>query len=140
MASTRKKTSLNGSVKFKSIDEYHSSFPKDVQKKLTHLRKIIKQAVPIAKESICYNIPTFKLNNNLVHYAAYKEHIGFYPTSTPIKIFKDDLINFKTSKGAVQFPIDKPLPVALIKKIVEFRVAEDNKTTVTKTIKQINDR
>ncbi|MCX8020690.1 MAG: DUF1801 domain-containing protein, partial [Chitinophagaceae bacterium] len=85
----------------------------------------IKQVAPQATETISYNIPTFKLNKNLVHYAAYKQHIGFYPTSSPMTVFKDELTKYKTSKGAIQFPIDKPLPTTLIKKIVKFRVKED---------------
>ena len=123
------KTSQNaspyGSKKFSSIDEYHASFPASVQKKLSEIRKTIVQAAPLATEVISYNMPAFKLKKVLVYYAAHKEHIGFYPTASPIKFFKDDLVKYKTSKGAIQFSFDKPLPNTLIKKIVEFRVAED---------------
>ena len=111
---TKKKISPYGSKKFKTIDEYHASFPEDIQKILQQLRQTIKQAAPQATETISYNIPTFKLNKNLVHYAAFKEHIGFYPTSSPLTVFKDELATYKTSKGAIQFPLDKPLPTALI--------------------------
>lgn len=120
-----KKPSPYGKIKFKTVDEYHASFPKNIRVILHQLRQIIIQAVPQAKEIISYNMPAFKLNRNLVYYAAHKEHIGFYPTSSPMSFFKRELANFKTSKGAIQFPIDKPLPVILIKKIVRFRVTED---------------
>lgn len=125
MTTTKKKISPYGLTKFSTIDEYHASFPTDIQKILQQLRQTIKQVAPQATETISYNIPTFKLNKNLVHYAAYKEHIGFYPTSTPMTAFKDELTKYKTSKGAIQFPIDKPLPTTLIKKIVKFRLTED---------------
>lgn len=124
MKTTTKKNAPYGSTKFKTIDEYHLSFPKNIRNILETLRKTIKQIAPKAQEVISYNMPTFKLNKNLVHYAAYKEHIGFYPTPSPIKKFKDELVKYKTSKGAIQFPIDKPLPSALIKKMVKYRVME----------------
>ena len=129
MAISRKKISPYDSIKFKNIIEYQDSFPPGVQKMLQQLRNTIKQAAPKAEETISYNMPAFKLNKNLVYYAAYKEHIGFYPTPKPIIIFKDELTKFKTSKGAIQFPLDKPLPIALIKKIVKFRVTEVFATT-----------
>lgn len=132
MATSRKRISPYGSIKFKNIDEYHASFPPGIQKILQQLRNTIKQAAPKAEETISYNMPAFKLNKNLVYYAANKEHIGFYPTPNPIIIFKDELTTFKTSKGAIQFPLDKPLPIALIKKIVKFRVTEDSATTKSK--------
>lgn len=130
-----KKASPYGRVKFKSIDQYHDSFPGEVKLILDHLRNVIRQVAPKAVEIISYNIPTFKMNKNLVHYAAYKEHIGFYPTSSPILVFKEELSKYITSKGAIQFPIDKPLPITLIKKIVKFRVAEDNEKSNTKSAK-----
>lgn len=111
--------------KFSSIDEYHSLLPKSTKDKLQNLRQLILQNAPEVKEEISYNMPAFRQNKVLVYYAAYKNHIGFYPTSSPIKVFKNELKKFKTSKGAVQFPIDKPLPAALIKKIVKYRVKED---------------
>ena len=121
-----KRTSPYGTVRYKSIDEYHAAFPATVQKLLQQLRDIIRVVAPTATEAICYNIPTFKLNKNLVHYAAYKNHIGFYPTTTPLTVFKKDLEKYKTSKGAIQFPFDQPLPFTLIKKIVRYRVKEDS--------------
>ncbi len=119
-----KKTSPYGATKFTTIDEYHASFPKNVQKLLQQLRLIISQATPEATETISYGMPAFKHHNVLVYYAAHKEHIGFYPTSKPIIVFKEELTKYKTSKGAIQFPLDKPLPTSLIKKIVKFRVNE----------------
>lgn len=127
MKAINKKTSPYGTVKFKTIDEYHASLPASIQKKADQLRTAIRQAAPKAIETISYNIPTFKQNSNLVHYAFYKEHIGFYPTAVPLIRFTDELVKYKTSKGAIQFPIDKPLPIGLIKKIVKFRVAQDLK-------------
>lgn len=109
----------------KSIDEYISKFPQEIQEILQTLRNVIKEVVPNAVEKISYGMPTFALNGNLVHFAAYKNHIGFYPTSSGINTFKEDLLEYKTSKGAVQFPIGKPIPYELIKKIVEFRVNEN---------------
>ena len=110
--------------KAKNIDEYIGSFPKDIQKTLEQLRATIKKAAPAAEEKISYAMPTFVLNGNLVHFAAYKNHIGFYPSPSPIEVFKDDLTGYITSKGAIQFPIDQPLPLDLITKIVRFRVKE----------------
>ncbi|MDQ1146116.1 uncharacterized protein YdhG (YjbR/CyaY superfamily) [Bacillus sp. SORGH_AS 510] len=111
--------------KFNSIDEYISQFPLDLQEKLQALRKVIRESAPDAKEKISYQMPTFVLHKNLVHFAAYRNHIGFYPTSSGIEAFKQDISNYKSSKGAVQFPINQPLPFELISKIVKFRVDEE---------------
>ena len=132
MKSTLKKPSPYGATKFSTIDEYHASFPKNTRDILQKFRQTIKQIVPQATETISYNIPTFKLDKNLVHYAAFKEHIGFYPSTSPMEIFKEELKAYKTSKGAIQFPIDQPLPIALIKKIVKFRLDEEKKKTKPK--------
>lgn len=113
-------------IKFRDIDEYNSSFPADIQKNLQRLREIIKQAAPNATETISYGMPAFRQNKVLVYYAVHKEHIGFYPTPNSIVHFKQELEKYRTSKGAIQIPIDRPLPLTLIKKIVKFRVAEDN--------------
>ena len=118
-----------------SIPQYISHFPRDVQIILKNIRKTIRNLAPSAKEAICYGIPTFKLNGNLVHFAAYKNHIGFYPTPSGIRQFKNELSKFKTSKGTVQFEIDQPVPYNLIKRIVRFNVKENNnprKYTVAK--------
>jgi uncharacterized protein YdhG (YjbR/CyaY superfamily) len=112
-------------LKPKLIDGYHNSFPADIQKILEQLRQTIKQAAPNATETISYGMPAFKQNKVLVFYAVHKEHIGFYPTPNPIVYFKDELVKYNTSKGAIQFPVDKPLPLTLIKKIVKFRLKED---------------
>ncbi|HRI45478.1 MAG: DUF1801 domain-containing protein [Ignavibacteriaceae bacterium] len=111
--------------KISTIDEYISTFPQDIQKKLLQLRNTILRAAPNAIEAINYGIPTYKLNGNLVHFAAYKSHIGFYPAPSGLAAFKEEVSAFKSSKGAVQFPIDKPLPVKLITAIVKFRVKEN---------------
>jgi uncharacterized protein YdhG (YjbR/CyaY superfamily) len=121
----QKKTGPYGMIKFKTIDEYHHSFPAAIQKRLNEIRKTIKSAAPEAEEEISYNMPAFRQNKVLVYYAAAKEHIGFYPTPKPIKVFSVELSGYKASKGAIQFPLDKKIPVALIKKIVKFRVMED---------------
>lgn len=122
---TTKTSSPYGSTKFSTIDEYHASFPPAVREILQHLRETIRQAAPEATETISYNIPTFKLKKNLVHYAAFQHHIGFYPSPSALAAFKKELEKYKNSKGAVQFPIDKPLPIPLIKKMVAFRVEEE---------------
>ena len=108
-----------------NIDEYISGFPKDVQDILQEVRATIQKAAPGAVEAIKYAIPTFMLNGrNLVHFAAFKSHIGFYPTPTGGEAFKKDLSKYKTGKGSVQFPLDEPMPLSLITKITKFRVKE----------------
>ncbi len=113
------------SIKAINIDEYIAAFPKDVQKTLQQLRITIQKAAPKAEEVISYQMPAFKQKGVLVYFAAYKNHIGFYPTSSGIRVFKDEISGYKNSKGAVQFPIDKPLPIQLISKMVKFRVKEN---------------
>jgi uncharacterized protein YdhG (YjbR/CyaY superfamily) len=117
---------------FKTIDEYIKTFPNDIRKILESVRQTIKKAAPDAEEAISYQIPTFKLNGNLVHFAAFKNDIGFYPGSKAIEIFQKDLTKYKSSKGAVQFPIDKPIPLSLIQKIVKHRVKENSIKTIKK--------
>lgn len=119
----------------KSIDEYILQYPQEIQEILKTIRKVIKESAPNAEEKISYRMPTFVLNGNLVHFAAYKNHIGFYPTSSGINNFLHELSGYKTSKGAVQFPIGKPIPYGLISQIVKFRVAE-NQTKVEGKIKK----
>jgi uncharacterized protein YdhG (YjbR/CyaY superfamily) len=111
---------------YKSVDEYISTFPKDIQKTLEQVRQTIKKSAPEAEETINYQIPTFKLNGNLVHFAAFKNHIGFYPAPSGLKAFKKEISNYKSSKGSVQFPINEPIPVSLISKIVKYRVKENS--------------
>lgn len=108
-----------------SIDEYIAGFSKDIQRLLEEVRATIRKAAPDAKETISYAIPTFTLNGNLVHFAAFTNHIGFYATPTGSEAFKKELSVYKTGKGSVQFPIDKPMPLGLITKIVKFRVREN---------------
>ena len=108
----------------KSIDEYIAGFPRDVQRVLNQIRTTIKKAAPEAEEAIKYRIPTFVLNGNLVHFAAFKNHIGFYPTPSGIEAFSDELSRYQGAKGSVQFPINEPMPLSLISKIVKFRVRE----------------
>ncbi len=110
---------------FNNVDEYIALFSDDVQQQLQQLRQSIKDAAPTAEECISYQMPAYKQNGALVYFAAYKNHIGFYPTASGISNFTNDFKNYKSSKGAVQFPIDKPLPLALIKKIVKFKVKEN---------------
>ena len=109
----------------KDIDEYLERHSKEDQRPLGQMRVTIQKAAPEATEKISYGIPTFYLNGNLVHFAAFPNHIGFYPTSSGIAAFKKELGTYKWSKGAVQFPKDKPLPLALVTKIVKFRVKEN---------------
>ena len=110
---------------FKSIDEYISTFPANVQIILEELRRAIRDAAPQAQEAISYQMPAFKLNGNLVWFAAFKNHIGFYPTSSGIEAFKERLAAYETSKGTVKFPINEPIPFDLVKEIVKFRVKEN---------------
>ena len=108
-----------------NIDDYLASFPQEVRAILGKIRKTIRNAAPRAEEAISYQIPTFKLEGNLVHFAAFKRHIGFFPTSTGTAQFKDQLSAYKGGKGSVQFPFDEPIPYNLISKIVKFRVKEN---------------
>ena len=108
---------------YKDIDEYLANFSGDTRKKLDDIRQTIKEVLPAeAKEKISYGIPTFYLNGNLVHFAGYRTHIGFYPGSVPIREFAQELSGYKTSKGTIKFPLDKPLPYDLIRKITVFCV------------------
>jgi uncharacterized protein YdhG (YjbR/CyaY superfamily) len=118
---------MDATKKFKTIDEYIKTFPEDVQGILEKMRQTIRKAAPGAEEVISYQIPAFKLNGNLVYFAAFKNHIGFYPTSSGIEAFKMELSPYKRARGSVQFPIEKPIPYDLLKKIVTFRVKENLK-------------
>jgi uncharacterized protein YdhG (YjbR/CyaY superfamily) len=108
-----------------TIDDYIASFPKNVQKILKSLHKTIKTAAPEAVERISYRMPAFSQNGILVYFAAFKNHIGFYPTASGVKAFKKELSVYNGGKGSIQFPIDKPLPLALISRIVKFKVSEN---------------
>jgi uncharacterized protein YdhG (YjbR/CyaY superfamily) len=116
---------LKSKSKSESIDKYISGFTKDKQKLLKQLQVTIRKAAPKAQETISYGMPAFKQDGMLVYFAAWKDHIGFYPTSSGIKKFKSGLSAFKVSKGTVQFPLDKPIPTGLVTKIVKFRINEN---------------
>ena len=110
---------------FATVNEYISEFPEEIRIILEEIRETIQQAAPDAREGIKYGMPTFVLNGNLVHFAAYKNHIGFYPAPSGIDAYIDDLAVYRTGKGTIQFPIDQPIPFHLVKKVVEFRVKEN---------------
>jgi uncharacterized protein YdhG (YjbR/CyaY superfamily) len=115
-----------------TIDEYISGFPRHIQEMLEAIRKTIRKAAPDAEETIKYRMPTFTLKGNLVHFAAFKNHIGFYPAPSGITSFWKELSIYKKAKGSIQFPLDQPLPLDLVTKIVVFRVKENNKKAVRK--------
>jgi uncharacterized protein YdhG (YjbR/CyaY superfamily) len=110
-----------------SVDAYIAQFPDEVQEMLRTLRKIIRGAAPEAEEKISYRMPTFVLHGNLVHFAAFKSHIGLYPAPSGVEAFVPELSAYRSGKGSIQFPMDKPLPSELITRIVKFRVAENAK-------------
>lgn len=119
-----------------SIDAYIADFPEDVQAILQEVRATIRKAAPEATEDIKYAIPTFILNGNLVHFAAFKQHIGFYPAPTGIAAFEKELSVYKQGKGSIQFPLDSPMPLALITKIVKYRVQENTEKAKAKVKKK----
>jgi uncharacterized protein YdhG (YjbR/CyaY superfamily) len=121
---------------YTTIDEYISTFPKNVQVTLEALRQAIKEAAPNAEEAISYQMPAFRLNGVLVYFAAFKNHIGFYPTSSGVAEFKKELSQYEVSKGTIRFPLDKPIPLDLIKKIVKYRVKENMDKSLSKTNKR----
>ena len=123
-------------TKFKTVQEYLSVQPAPVKAKLQQIRSTIKEAAPEAEEAISYNMPAFKLQGMLVWYAAFKNHIGFYPRPSGLEAFKKEIAVYKSSKGAVQFPMDQPLPLALVTKIVKYRVKENKAEAVAKTVKK----
>ena len=119
----------------KTIDEYMADFPAQAQAVMQRMRDLIHEIAPEATEKISYGIPTFVLGQNLVHFAAYKNHIGFYPASSGIAHFEEELKDYETSKGTVRFPLDKPIPFDLVRRITEFRVAENRARTQAKRSK-----
>lgn len=119
-----------------TVDEYIAEFPENVQEKLIEMRNAIRRAAPEATEKISYRMPSFVFNGMLVYYAAFKNHIGFYPLTSAIEAFINELSVFKCSKGTIQFPHDKPLPLQLIERITEFRVRENFLKAQAKTIKK----
>ena len=119
-------------TKFQTVDDYIATFPPKTKKFLKDMRAAIKQVAPQAEETISYNMPAFKLHGMLVWYAGYKEHIGFYPKTAVIQVFKQDLAEYKLSKGTIQFPLDQPLPLDLITRIVKYRIKENQQAAKTK--------
>lgn len=118
------------------VDNYIKDYPQEIQKLLEQVRAVIRNAAPQADETISYAIPTFVFHGNLVHFAAFKNHIGFYPGPSGIEHFKDELSVYKGAKGSVQFPIDQPMPLELIEKIVKFRVQQNKEKAELKKIKK----
>jgi uncharacterized protein YdhG (YjbR/CyaY superfamily) len=122
-------------VKPATIDAYMASFPEEIQRLLRQVRETVRKAAPGAEERISYGIPTFVLNGNLVHFAAFKNHIGFYPAPTGLEAFKKELAPYKSAKGSVQFPLDQPLPLDLIARMVAYRVQENSRNAAGKPLR-----
>ena len=120
-----------------TIDDYIASFPAPIQKRLRDIRDVIRNAAPDAKEKISYQMPAFTLNGILIYFAGFSNHTGLYPFKTAIEAFKEELVPYKTGKGSIQFPHDKPLPLRLIKDIVRFRVIESMEKAEMKSKKKI---
>jgi uncharacterized protein YdhG (YjbR/CyaY superfamily) len=123
------------SIKFQTVDEYIATFPAKTKGILQQLRATIKQVAPGAEEAISYNMPAFRLHGMLIWYAGYREHIGLYPKTTVIRAFQKDLAGYKLSKGTIQFPLDQPLPLDLITRIVKYRIKENKEAAKTKVKK-----
>jgi uncharacterized protein YdhG (YjbR/CyaY superfamily) len=121
-----------GGVVPTTIDEYIATWPADIRDKLLSIRETIKKAAPKAEEAISYNMPTFKQDGYLVYFAAFKNHIGFFPVPSGMKAFEKELSKYKTGKGSVQFPFDQPLPLSLVAKIVKFRLLENKEKAAAK--------
>ena len=122
-------------IEFKDIDSYIATFPTNVQEKLEQVRNAIKSSAPKAEEVISYNMPAFKYHGFLVYFAGYKNHIGFYSLPSGHKVFEKELSKYKQGKGSVQFPLDKPMPLALVKKMVKFRAKENSEKAKHKKAK-----
>jgi uncharacterized protein YdhG (YjbR/CyaY superfamily) len=116
---------ISGTKKAETIDEYIAMYPDNIQNILEKLRQAIKESAPQAEEAISYRIPTFRLNGNLVHFGAFEDHIAFFPTPSGKEAFKKELSKYKGGKGTIQFPLDKPIPFDLVRRIVKFRVKEN---------------
>ncbi|ACX63611.1 iron chaperone [Paenibacillus sp. Y412MC10] len=127
---------MNDKIVYGSIDEYISSCAPEVQEILQKLRRVIQETAPHAKEKISYQMPTFDLHGNLVHFAAFKKHIGFYPAPSGIEAFQDELKVYHASKGTLKFPIDQPLPYDLIRRIVQYRVQQNLEKAESKAKKK----
>ncbi|MBI5958035.1 MAG: DUF1801 domain-containing protein [Chloroflexi bacterium] len=123
-------------VRFNSIDEYIAAFPEEIRTILQEIRETIQAAAPDATEKISYQMPTFDLKGNLVHFGAFKNHIGFYPTPGGIEAFKEELARYQGAKGSIQFPLDEPMPLDLITRIVKLRVVENLEKAEAKSRKK----
>jgi uncharacterized protein YdhG (YjbR/CyaY superfamily) len=130
----REVTPMEGRSAAQSIDEYVAEFPPAVQERLQQVREVIRAGAPDAVETISYAMPTFDLHGHLVHFAAFKSHIGLYPTPTGIERFEEELARYKGGKGSLKFPLDEPLPLDLIRRIVEFRVLENTTRAAEKRV------
>jgi uncharacterized protein YdhG (YjbR/CyaY superfamily) len=119
-----------------TIDEYIAGYPEEIQKHLKEIRQVIKSTIPEARETIKYGIPTFELLGNVVHFGGYKGHIGFYPAPSGIEHFKEEITPYLASKGTLQFPLDKPMPLELVRRITEFRMQENLEKAAAKAKKQ----
>ena len=120
----------------KTIDQYIAAFPPDVRRTLKGIRATIRKAAPEAEEAISYQMPTYKLHGNLVHFAAYENHIGFYPAPRAVEAFKKELAAYAGSKGTIKFPIDKPVPLGLISRIVKYRVKDNRDRAAARRAKR----
>ncbi len=126
---------MDAKASYSTVDEYIAAQSESAQPLLNQLREVIKNAAPTANEIISYGMPAYKIHGVLVYFAANKHHIGFYPTASPITIFSDELAAYKTSKGAIQFPLKTSIPIDLVRRIVEFRVNEDEIKSISKNKK-----
>ncbi len=126
---------MDAKASYSTVDEYIVAQSESAQPLLNQLREVIKNAAPTANEIISYGMPAYKIHGVLVYFAANKHHIGFYPTASPITIFSDELAAYKTSKGAIQFPLKTSIPIDLVRRIVEFRVNEDEIKSISKNKK-----
>lgn len=122
-------------MKFATVDEYLAQLPPAAKKAAQALRKTIKAAAPQAEELISYNMPAYKYKGVLVYFAVWQHHIGLYPTGSGIKAFQQELIGYKSAKGSVQFPLDQPMPLELVRRMVQHRVAENEQKALLKTAK-----
>lgn len=127
---------LSSKENFKTIDDYIKTFPKDVQKKLESIRQTIKKSAPGAEEMISYQIPTFKFNGPLIYFAGFKNHVSVYPAPRSVPEFNKELSAYKGGKGTIQFPLDKPIPLSLIKKIVKYRLKENLEKVIKRKDKE----
>lgn len=126
---------MDAKASYNTVDEYIAAQSESIQPLLNQLRDTIKTAAPTANEIISYGMPAYKIHGVLVYFAANKHHIGFYPTASPITVFSNELTAYKTSKGAIQFPIETAIPIDLVRRIVEFRVNEDEIKSISKNKK-----